>query len=530
LSSIFYRLFSIVRERFSQNSQNRFIDICARNHNLFGLLVASVAQLAEELTLNQLVLGSSPSRGTTLMAVDQQLTQEAVPADTALTQKTPDSEREGGSCVEKGVKFPYHIKNRGRTLVTIYGKSTNYPLYRVAWTVGGKRQMKAFPTFKAAKAHGEGLKKDLAKGKATTLLTPGQAADAIAGLEILQRHFVATGKRFTIAESVAGFCDAVARLGEHPLGEAVERFLSTEAVVQRTLLDKAVKDFIEGRKHLGVPTKEGERPKRSPVYLYNTAMWLNEFAGSFPGNSVCDLTKEHLNGYIKKFSKLSAKSRNDRRAIVRQFLGWCVAKDYLAKNHRLFEAVDFRTEEADIVDIEFYQPQELQSLLSAADSDLVPVIALGGLGGLRREEIMRLDWADVWRVEGKIEIGARIAKGRKRRLVDICPSLASWLSTYRNSTGPVWGKSPDVLEEAFSALRDGCKVPARRNGLRHAFITFHMAKHTNENLTAAECGNSPQMIHEHYRGLATKKEAEKWFAVAPVEPSNVVPMLAEAKA
>jgi hypothetical protein len=35
------------------------------NYNLVALLVASVAQLAEQLTLNQLVEGSSPSRGTT---------------------------------------------------------------------------------------------------------------------------------------------------------------------------------------------------------------------------------------------------------------------------------------------------------------------------------------------------------------------------------------------------------------------------------------------------------------------------------
>ena len=41
-----------------------FVDKTLASHNLFGLPVASVAQLAEQLTLNQLVLGSSPSRGT----------------------------------------------------------------------------------------------------------------------------------------------------------------------------------------------------------------------------------------------------------------------------------------------------------------------------------------------------------------------------------------------------------------------------------------------------------------------------------
>jgi len=39
--------------------------------------------------------------------------------------------------------------------------------------------------------------------------------------------------------------------------------------------------------------------------------------------------------------------------------------------------------------------------------------------------------------------------------------------------------------------------------------------HANENLTAAEAGNSPQMIHDHYRALATRREAVKWFGVKP---------------
>jgi hypothetical protein len=78
------------------------------------------------------------------------------------------------------------------------------------------------------------------------------------------------------------------------------------------------------------------------------------------------------------------------------------------------------------------------------------------------------------------------------------------------------------LEEALAKLRDEktVKVKARRNGLRHSFITFHMAMHTNENLTAAEAGNSPQMIHDHYRALATQKEARAWFSVKPAKAAK----------
>jgi hypothetical protein len=36
------------------------------------------------------------------------------------------------------------------------------------------------------------------------------------------------------------------------------------------------------------------------------------------------------------------------------------------------------------------------------------------------------------------------------------------------------------------------------------------------------------MIHQHYKGLATRAEAEKWFAVAPTAKANVVPLPAAA--
>ena len=47
----------IYNGKFAGNESSRIANVCK--------LVASVAQLVEQLTLNQLVLGSSPSRGTT---------------------------------------------------------------------------------------------------------------------------------------------------------------------------------------------------------------------------------------------------------------------------------------------------------------------------------------------------------------------------------------------------------------------------------------------------------------------------------
>ena len=151
-----------------------------------------------------------------------------------------------------------------------------------------------------------------------------------------------------------------------------------------------------------------------------------------------------------------------------------------------------------------------------ANADLRPVLAVAGLAGLRNEEIMRLDWEGVWRVEGHIEITARQAKTRQRRLVEICPALNAWLEKYRNKkSGMVYPGGVHAFQREYSELRETNKIPARRNGLRHAFCTYHFALHTNENLTAQQAGNSPAMIHQQYKGLVTKADAEKWFAVMP---------------
>ena len=91
-------------------------------------------------------------------------------------------------------------------------------------------------------------------------------------------------------------------------------------------------------------------------------------------------------------------------------------------------------------DMKFPKPGELRALLEASESDVLPVIAFSGLAGIRIEECLRLDWADVWRVQDKVEISARIAKDRQRRLVTICPALAAWLEPFRHSSGPVCGE------------------------------------------------------------------------------------------
>jgi integrase len=239
------------------------------------------------------------------------------------------------------------------------------------------------------------------------------------------------------------------------------------------------------------------------------------------------LNRDFLARYIGAYAALAPKSRNDRRITVAMFLRWCARQDYLPATHRLLEADAMQMEQLDAGPTDFYRPAELRALLEAADGPMRAVIALQGLAGLRLEEALRLTWGNVFGIPGHIEITAQNAKTRRRRLVEICPALAAWLEPSRRMEGRVASQTATLNSyvSAFSRLRESLKIPSRRNGMRHAFCTYHFALHSNENLTAAQAGNSPAMIHGHYKGLATRTEAEKWFAVSPSKgAANVIPM------
>ena len=60
-----------------------------------------------------------------------------------------------------------------------------------------------------------------------------------------------------------------------------------------------------------------------------------------------------------------------------------------------------------------------------------------------------------------------------KRRVEMCiRDRAAWLEPYRQHKGPLWTQSHDTYHAAFVELRESQKIPARKNGLRHAFCTY----------------------------------------------------------
>jgi integrase len=420
------------------------------------------------------------------------------------------------------VKFPKVIRHR-KAECKIYGKAEHYAFYRVAWRAGGQRRMKNFRTYSEAKSYADVLVKELDKGSQTAALTAGQAADAITALELLRGFYRDTGSNISLKRAVADYVEAARHLNGHTLAEAVEGYMANIVSVKRKDLAEAVEEFIQTDEPR-TKASNGQRAQLSSEYTRIRALRLRRFAKALPGHAVCDLSKQHLDVFIQAMADASPKARNHHRAGIKQFIQWSVRNDFLPPSNRLLEADSMRMEHANNGDIGIYTAKEFRALLETADGSLKPLIAIGGLCGLRTAELLRLEWEDVWRVEGHIEISQTKSKTRSRRLVTICPALAEWLRPYRSCSGRLWKLSENCFHAHCAETCKAAGVKRKDNGLRHSFCSFHFVFHANENLTATQAGNSPAMIHQHYKGLATRAEAEKWFAVAPNAKTNVIPL------
>ena len=119
------------------------------------------------------------------------------------------------------VKFPKVMRYR-RVEATIYGKTKNYPRYRLIYYVAGERVSRHFRTYAEAKSAAEQKVREIANGSQAAALTGAQSRDALAALQRLENFRQSTGRKFSLLAATSEFVEALEKLSGRSLGEAVE--------------------------------------------------------------------------------------------------------------------------------------------------------------------------------------------------------------------------------------------------------------------------------------------------------------------
>lgn len=163
-----------------------------------------------------------------------------------------------------------------------------------------------------------------------------------------------------------------------------------------------------------------------------------------------------------------------------------------------------------------YTPKQFSALLAATDDDFRLAVAIGGLAGLRSEEIHQLRWEDLKLDRNLIEVRATTVKTGKRRLVPILPALAAWIAVSEPQDGNM--VAPRL---SFSVLQKRLKrhhgIKWIHNGLRHSFGTYRCAVTKDIAAVSYEMGNSPSMVKKHYLEMQDESAGNAWFMTMPVK-------------
>ena len=151
--------------------------------------------------------------------------------------------------------------------------------------------------------------------------------------------------------------------------------------------------------------------------------------------------------------------------------------------------------------------------------ECLPRLALGFFCGIRSAELDRLQWSDINLREGFVTIRPDVAKTGTPRHVTLSPNCIQWLSL-PSITGTVC-----VTGKQLSRAIDTSDWP--HNAMRHSFASYHLGLHQDPGKTAFELGHrgDPSLLYRHYRGLATKADAERFWAIAPKVGTNVIRMV-----
>jgi integrase len=167
---------------------------------------------------------------------------------------------------------------------------------------------------------------------------------------------------------------------------------------------------------------------------------------------------------------------------------------------------------------------QAHSLLVNVRDDARNIIAIALFAGLRKAELIRLEWTEVDLMRGHILVTAQNAKSAKRRYVEISDNLKAWLV-------PEDGKlkiiaSPQVYRKRLEeAARKSGIDPWPNNALRHSFASYHLALREDSGKTAFQLGHSSSsIVFQHYRQLVGKKEAEQYFDIRPEAGEKIISM------
>jgi integrase len=381
--------------------------------------------------------------------------------------------------------------------------------YQVDFMKTGRRERKGFPTLSRAKTYCDqiGIKIEN-EGTAVLSISNADRLDAVAAMKALR------GK--------ASLLDAAAFWMRHNGGE--------DGVTVADL----------GRRWLAELARQGCRPSTIKERTIKVES-LNRHIGT---HTVASVTRDAIEGWMagKRGSTWDTYRRTARAmfqyATEEKLVEFNVAA--AIRPMRMDESLP-RPMPVDAV-------QAIMRTAAQWTPALVPVLAVQFFAGLRPGEAMGLDWSAVDFKAKTIRVMPETSKVRRTRIVPMNQTLIDWLIPYRKAAGPIGiqtksqfsyfmhrkpigpateQKGVPIAERQPDTRPKGLLAAAGvdwiQDGPRKTFASAHYALHGDAAKLASILGHTGghDVLFRHYRGLMSKSEGKRFFAIRPASAGNV---------
>ena len=290
------------------------------------------------------------------------------------------------------------------------------------------------------------------------------------------------------------------------LTQAVEFFIrNVPRADSAKSIEELKEEFLKSRKAMNC------RPRTIVQY----ESYLRVICTDFGKVDVARILRQDIEDWLEE-SEWSPRTRKNYLVTLTTILNFAVGKGYRADN----PAASIDRPILDDRPVGILTVEQARGLLRVAkefDPEMLTALATGLFAGLRRSELFALDWSEIDHEHRTIEVKGIKAKTRQRRLVSVADNLLAWLNPHRKTSGTI---SPERNIDVFSerlhelAVKAGI-TPWPHNAMRHSFGSYFLGNTKDENLTASEMGNSPEVIIRHYRALVRDADVRRYWGVAP---------------
>ena len=258
-----------------------------------------------------------------------------------------------------------------------------------------------------------------------------------------------------------------------------------------------------------------QKANRRPNTIHDLHQRIGRFAKDFGGRPAHEVMTHEIEEWLDKKGYYHPTTRGNYIRHLVGFYNFCVKRGYSHHNPAL--ALEKPSKDEKIPEI--LTVDEVAAFLSAVQeqcADLIPFIAISIFAGLRRQEVIELDWSQIDLDRHTITVTPETAKRRRTRYVNIAENLVEWLRPHLRESGKL-----HYSRVYFQNAQKQAGIKWSIDVMRHSYGSYHLAVHNNAALTALQMGHTRvSVLFEHYRQAVRAEDAEQFWNIRPDEQAE----------